>query len=241
MTIAIGLVAADGIVIAADTQETIQGTVKTSATKIVVAPNPSGVIAITGAGTAGHLDALAQDISDRARIATARSMEREIRATFKKFYDAHITPLYRFQARFPDPDISVIIGIDQGKRGRVILANEQTAIRRCDRYVSVGVGGLIADIVLARAFIPDLPLKRAALLAAYAIYCVKESVEGCGKNTEVCFLRDGECWSFWRWDQTELDRLFGQYTDTETVLLHHVLGRAGTSDDVLPSIEMAKG
>lgn len=237
MTIALGIIAADGIVIAADTQETI-GPTKTTGDKVIVGPSPDGVIAVTGAGSAGFLDAMAQQVIEDVFARRKQSVEAKVRESFGLFYAKHVVPLYEFD-RFKDPDISAIIGIEWGKE-RLILANEQTTLRKCGRFVAVGAGQEQASMILSQNFIPNLPLKRAAVLAAYTIYCVKESVESCGKNTQVFMLSGGHCSSFWHWDQEELDKQFERYTSASMVLLHHVLGREGTPDDVLPVIEMTK-
>src|SRR5438046_2919326 len=61
MTIAVGLDALGGIVMAADTLEL--GYLKTSSSKFhIAARSDHGAIAISGAGTAGYLDAIAQEI-----------------------------------------------------------------------------------------------------------------------------------------------------------------------------------
>ena len=69
MTIALGLLASDGIVIAADTQETYSGALKVNHPKISGALNgdrfnPEGVFIVTGAGSAVHLDPIGQELSD---------------------------------------------------------------------------------------------------------------------------------------------------------------------------------
>lgn len=238
MTIALGILAADGIVIAADTQETI-GPTKAHGEKVSISVTAKGVIAVTGAGSAGHLDAMAQQVQKDFRQSRDSDLERVIRDSFGRFYAQHVFPLYPFDKRFPDPDLWAIIGIDSGGR-RLILANEQTAMRQCRRFVAVGAGQEQASIILGRTFIPDLPIRRAALLAAYTIYSVKEHVEGCGKNTEVYMLQGGTCSTFWHWDQEELDKQFKQYSGVEMVMLHHVLGRGGTLEDTLPAIEMTR-
>ena len=66
MTIAIGLLASDGIVLAADTQE-IVGSMKSDESKLIVAnrgaeKEKAGALAITGAGDAGYLDSINMEI-----------------------------------------------------------------------------------------------------------------------------------------------------------------------------------
>ena len=66
MTIAIGILAKDGIVLASDTQET-SGYIKTEGSKILVGVGLPGSdrepwgLAITGAGSAAYLDSFSQE------------------------------------------------------------------------------------------------------------------------------------------------------------------------------------
>src|SRR5262245_43720160 len=69
MTIALGILASDGLVIAAATQETYSGVFKINqgkmlGTRLGPLDDPLGYVTVTGAGTAGHLDAINQDICD---------------------------------------------------------------------------------------------------------------------------------------------------------------------------------
>src|SRR5207247_11290193 len=75
MTIAIGLLATDGVVIAADTQESAgyPGDMKSSGTKILWAlrsnasnPPVTGAFAVSGAGTVGYLDAVNQKLENHS-------------------------------------------------------------------------------------------------------------------------------------------------------------------------------
>lgn len=238
MTIAIGLLAGDGLVIAADQQET-SWPVKAVGDKVLSVVASRGAIAVTGAGSAGHLDAMAQEVCGAFLKSEVGKEEQAIRDSFSDFYSKHIVPLYPFEQRFPTCDIEAIVGVDT-LEGRFILANEQTALRQCGSFVAVGSGAPHAGVVLSRTFVPDLPLQRAALLAAYAIYIVKETVEGCGKNTDVYMLQNGKSYQFGRWDQETLDQQFRRYAEAESVVLHHVLGRSGTLADTLPVLEMTR-
>src|SRR5262245_37170672 len=138
MTIAIGILAANGIVIAADQQETLWST-KSVGDKVLSLVTSKGVIAVTGAGAAGHLDAMAEQGSGAFLRAKVGLEEQAIRDSFSDFYAKHIVPLYPFEKRFPDCDIEAIIGVDTPK-ARFIVANERTALWRCGRYVVAGSG-----------------------------------------------------------------------------------------------------
>jgi hypothetical protein len=240
MTIAIGLICADGVVIAADTQESGALT-KNQAHKIAVSLIDGGVIAFAGAGEAQTLDGLSCHVRDSAAKAQKSEIVSVINDSFLAFYKQHIVPLYPFHERFVSPDVDAIIGISVGTQS-VLLANHRTALRRCDHFVSVGIGRDFSDVLLARLFPHGLklPTERAVLLAAYVIYQVRESVEGCGLGTQLYLLRTGQAATLWDWDQDEMDKHFKSYITSEMILVHHLLGREGTTADILPAIESAR-
>src|SRR5688500_20129682 len=64
MTIAVGIIASDGIVIAADTEESYGSTAKISGNKILLRSSADGDMAISGSGNAYYIDAVAQELED---------------------------------------------------------------------------------------------------------------------------------------------------------------------------------
>ena len=60
MTIALGILASDGVVVATDTQETVQGYWKRHEGKIQAAQTAQGAVVVAGAGRAAYADALGQ-------------------------------------------------------------------------------------------------------------------------------------------------------------------------------------
>src|SRR5256885_9651317 len=99
MTIALGIIASNGIVLAADTEETmgVAGYSKTDQTKILgyfSADNqrPLGACFISGAGDAGYIEALSQTLG-RVFVnhpsLTERPLERQLGKEWKKFYQDH--------------------------------------------------------------------------------------------------------------------------------------------------------
>jgi 20S proteasome alpha/beta subunit len=156
MTIALGILAADGIVIAADQQET-SGSTKSVVDKVLSVVAKHGVIAVTGAGAAGHLDAMAQQVT-KAFIECKPGQERKaIRQSFDTFYSKHIVPLYPFYERFPNCDIEAIIGVDT-PRERYIWADHLTALWETGRYVVAGSGATEAALVLDPIFHSGSPI-----------------------------------------------------------------------------------
>jgi 20S proteasome alpha/beta subunit len=237
MTIAVGLIAKDGLVIGADTEESggYAGDTKVSGHKILVRAKRGSAMAVTGSGEAGYLDAVAEELETAFLKSPPANMKRRLNGAFKSFYEEHIMKLYqysKFNQPSYSPDIDVILGVDL-RSSRFLLANHRTALRTCSDYVAVGAGHEHARMLLSRIYSPAIDVTRAALLAAYVIYEVKEFISGCGKNTEVFMLSQGGCSEFGPYQYQQLDRIFEEYSLVQTFLLHHILGRKpGRSEDV---------
>ncbi len=98
MTIALGVRATDGIVVAADRQETV-GYQKSDTGKIVASwkQNPTGSLIVTGAGTGAYLDSIAQQLqawfADDKASRTPKEIGDVINAANRKFYSEAVIPL----------------------------------------------------------------------------------------------------------------------------------------------------
>ncbi len=239
MTIALGILATDGVVIAADTQEGsgYPGGTKTSGHKIMSRNMigqfaPSGVvrersIASTGAGWSGHLDAFHQNVIDGFEVCRNPSLgDRAIKDTVYDFYQRHILPLHVLgETRQPSADL--IIGVSWKGDGPRLMATENSTARRCKGYVAVGAGREHASMLLSR-ILPeptDVTVQLASYLAVYTIFHVKEFIEGCGKNTHVVILKDGH--AHYMRDETVsvLELRFNDYLRFDAVAVNYILGR----------------
>src|SRR5438105_931077 len=94
MTIALGILAPDGVVIAADTQETYGlGWSKYEANKIVSLRKRDGVgaMAASGGGDAGYLDALHQDYLDEYQTGPHDdALQERLQNRLTTFYEHHV-------------------------------------------------------------------------------------------------------------------------------------------------------
>jgi hypothetical protein len=111
MTIAIGILASDGVVIAADREEG-DSYLKNDTGKIAQAFKgtlPIGSIAITGSGSGPCLDEVAKlimaDFCDDT-VGTEATLEAGIRKTHRKYYEEVALPF----ARGDRPDYDLLIG-----------------------------------------------------------------------------------------------------------------------------------
>jgi 20S proteasome alpha/beta subunit len=237
MTIALGILARDGVVIAADTQEGggYPGGMKTSGYKILsriiqsVSPPVDRSFAVTGAGSAGYLDALNQEFADVFhREHEPKKIEAAFRDSTHDFYHRHMLPLHVLpESRQPFADW--IIGVTwSGLRGKPSLfATEHSTLRRCKGFVAAGAGREHASMLLSRV-IPRsglMPVERAAYLAAYVVFHVKEHIEGCGKHTHVVVLQNGHGEYLSPETIAALEYRFNNYLDFDALAINYILGR----------------
>jgi hypothetical protein len=240
VTIAIGILATDGVVIAADTQTGIpdylkvgQGKVSITVSRADQAPMGHRSFAISGAGSAGYLKALHERMSHRTSESDVNflafgSLEETVSDSLKKFYRHHVVP---FSCYPPNerPDFWLIMGAQQGPFRFLWETEKNTLIQRRD-FATVGAGAMYARILLSRIYSHDMDYKTAALLAAYAVFHVKEHVDGCGHDTDIAILTEGLPQFLDRPRVRELEDVFREYEATETNALRYALGHGHTSD-----------
>jgi hypothetical protein len=187
LTIAAGFICTDGIVICADTQETIPGYVKTHTQKMKLMRSPFFNIAFTGAGDGELIDMTVQEMD----IALARekpTTEWDIRQTLKKslldtfhaqiLCDPDILPEHR-------PDLLIALQYDAGT---LLYKATGTKIFRLESSVCVGSGLLMAKSLIAQLFDPGMNLAQGSLVAMHVLNQAKRWVDGCGGNSDVLML-----------------------------------------------------
>jgi hypothetical protein len=229
MTIALGILCADGgVIVAADTQESwgYQGGAKISGQKIItrVAPEGDRACSATGAGSAGYLDSLNQELTDNFLDVNDRSkIERRFREKVSKFYEAHVLPMHVYPAN-DQPSADVIVGMSWKAQKPLLLANERTALRRCKHHVTAGAGMAHASMLLTRLLPSKLAtsVDFAAFLAAFVIFQVKSYVEGCGMGTHVTVLKDGEARYIPEPQISALEKQFDQYWHLDTQIVEYI-------------------
>jgi hypothetical protein len=199
MTIALGILAEDGIVVAADTEESA-GTLKSETTKILYvlgeipagdpgasnpAPPSSGVCLISGAGDSGYVSTLMLELADvflddKTRV--QKPLQQAFEDQIKSFHSDHIIPFaaYPYDDR---PSVEMLIAYNRSHQ-RGLLTSEKSAVCRKMPYAAVGCGSIFADILLGRLW-RMADVKATQILAAYIVFMVKECVAGCGKLTQI--------------------------------------------------------
>ena len=228
MTIALGILAADGIVIAADTQESFGiGGAKYSSYKIFsqIVRDEQRAISATGAGWASYLDAIHQELA-AAFVAERMPAQAEARMRLKvrEFYDAHIVPMHGLP-REERPSINAVIGTTWKSRPPRLFATDGGTLRRVNEYVAVGAGGEHASVLLSRLLPRPPTVHMATFLAVYVLFVVKEYVEGCGKDTHVTILQDGNAGYLDAERVTLLEADFANYLKFDALAVNFIAGR----------------
>jgi hypothetical protein len=232
MTIAIGMLATDGIVLAADTQVGITDYLKTSQGKIamIVIRNerpdmPLRSFAVTGAGNASYLEALRHRMTDLFRdpgySEAPGRLETDLEERLIEFYDAHVVPFDQYPAN-ERPDFWLLMGAQFGEQ-KLLWTTEKNVLIPHSQSAAVGIGAMYAQILLSR-FHAKADSRTTALLAAYVIFQVKESIDGCGRDTDIFVLRRGTPFFLDRQRVRALEELFREYSKVESRILIHALG-----------------
>lgn len=194
MTIALGLLAADGMVFATDTEESWgeHADIKTATTKML-----SGMVArdertgcsfaVAGAGNSDLLQSVKLELVDNVMCHKEWSYETAGTLTEEyllRFYRRHVRPYWPHIE-----DFQLLIGVSHADQVNALWGTTQATLRPCMfGYEAIGAGRPYATALLSRLHHTTLGLSSASLLAVYAILCVKELIGGCGKATRLVTL-----------------------------------------------------
>jgi hypothetical protein len=236
MTIAIGLLASDGLVMAADTQETV-GSFKMDQSKMLIAnrgrhKERAGALAVSGAGWGGHIDSINQELCERF-METPRlskiTLTKEVRSKVHRFHMEHIAPLGGYPSD-DRPNFSLLLGAVVGK-DRLLWTTHESAIRACRNYGAVGIGSPYARAMLRRYWSHEMDTETAVSLATYIMLNVKKTVDGCGNETQIAYLKNG-CANYVSPGNIEvLERKFSEHARYGNLMLHFILGLPVKDED----------
>lgn len=188
MTIVLGMKTPQGVILAADTQETYVQSHKVNRPKLIYRSdtNLAGipiVFSVAGAGVGPWIDKLTAEMWESVQDATSLdeacvSLEDAIRKQYRDFRS-----LLSFD---PTADLIYAIGAPGGVRlfyAYGPLVNEET-IR------AAGTGQPIADFLL-KNFKGNYHITNAMAMAVYVLMCAKRHADGCGGDTQVALIHRG--------------------------------------------------
>jgi hypothetical protein len=240
MTIALGMLARDGIVMAADTQESA-GYWKRDHGKIVALGHRASRgrrgrrwnhCLISGAGSGPHIDGLSKLLQEAFESRPA-NVEAALRSIVQRFYVDQMLPFAAYPLN-ERPDISLLVACDY-RRKTSLWTSQENMFNAAGVYDAVGIGADMALTILGRCYrLPILDVPHSVLLAAYVMAQVKDSIEGCGKATDIYYVRRNASGYVPRQHTEELERAMGSYVSyAEPWALREIIGESWPDGRVL--------
>lgn len=192
----------DGIVVCADTQETL-GSAKRNVPKLEFTKGPTWsaeqnemvnhdlALALCGAGDGPFVDKIASRAWDALRgvadiVEASDSVESMIKETYQEFGQIYQPGSF--------PEAELIYGITIGGQSRLFQACGPVVLEKS--YASSGIGHYLADFLAERMGANGehgwLTTRQCVAVAAYILFQAKEHVEGCGGNSNIAVLRESE-------------------------------------------------
>lgn len=219
MTIGLGLVGNDGLVLCADMQRTISGYTKTFDGKVGthIFHNPRVVLSIAGAGDEDYIETAKQILlADFPEELEKRSDQIHenipvvLKERFLNFFDEHLARWVESER----PSVELLIGVTGKDLCPRLFHCNGTAFHQVHQK-AIGSGVLVADqLLLEYVHHHDYKVAELASLAVYILRRVKNGVDGCGGETHGVVLRKGYDFAFI--DKMEaLEKKFAE-TDAET-------------------------
>ena len=199
MTVAIGTIGREGIVIGAD-REITHTVNKTRERKIWTARYSNLSAVVTGAGTWGYLRSACEKIVRVLSAATTLDDAQElVQETIRAIYGQEIE-IDPARLSTDPPFFHLVIGVWTPSSYGLIRSEGTTVTRSSEpRSEFLGVGGPLAERLCTGYLGTILSNKQASIVITNAIRIVKESVPGCGGPTDTVLLnRDGSI----EWDDT---------------------------------------
>jgi hypothetical protein len=177
-----------GIVLCADTQETIPGYTKTDANKLIGVDMPGMNLLFAGAGNnAVQIDETVQAISRALSKASPRKDE-ELMITLRGCLGELFPRQY-----YPRPNSAVEVDLLMASRaafGLRLFHIADCSIARVYEKACIGTGVILGAQLLQRHYDYAVQLTEAAIICAYVFHHVKRWVDGCGGNTDIALVPD---------------------------------------------------
>lgn len=183
-----------GVVLCADTQETVGDIYKRHVPKLRFEESPRAYASLGGSDLAvafcgaTNKGSFVDKLVDRAWIAArnesdidavCEAIEKSIEETYR-----HYGGIY--QAGYM-PDAELIYGVKMGGQSRLFSANGPESNQQ-QQYCTGGVGSYLADFLVARMYTEGLTVQQCVILAAYVLFQTKEHVDGCGGKSHIAVL-----------------------------------------------------
>jgi 20S proteasome alpha/beta subunit len=195
MTIAAGFVCMDGIVLCADTQETITGYTKNSTEKIRQMADQGLCVAITGAGETELIETVGERIQHalfceyspkemRMTEQVRDIIQQEMSSAFRRY----IAPYAAFpRDDRPGCDLLIVVTVkNEVNNYECLFKASGTTVRQIEFGGDcVGTGVILAKSLMERFCDSFADLDELVLAMCYVMSQTKKWVDGCGGNTDL--------------------------------------------------------
>ena len=191
MTIIAGFKCFEGVVICADTLETMEQS-KRHVQKLRFLPdagvsqNPNELAVIfCGSGYGPFIDKVIElawkDAKTTGSLEEAcDAIERSIKVTYEEY-----GRIYQPGER---PTVELLYGVKMEQQCKLFTASGPLVSEK-DQYDSSGAGYWMADFLSRRMHSRALNIHQCVILAAYILFQAKEHVDGCGGSSDIAILR----------------------------------------------------
>jgi hypothetical protein len=195
VTIVAGFKCYEGIVLCADTQETV-GDSKRNVPKLRFEPAsitncgvPDHELAVGFCG-AGNNGVFMDEMVDRAweDVQTATSLDEACDLAKGSIKRYHREAIQNYQTGYC-PEVELIYGIKMHGSSRLFYSLGPAVTER-NTYATAGKGLYLADFLASRMYVDHINLKQCVILAAYTLFQAKENVDGCGGESHIAILRN---------------------------------------------------
>lgn len=249
MTVAVGFMCTDGIVLAAD-KEVSTPTVKFAGPKAWIyryprqGDNPVLQVGIVGAGDYGFIKFAAERIDNQLTLWIDRhgtaSMDEVNDAIQVVIDDVHKNHLYPFGQPHERPTVDLLVGI--WLSGRIRLARTSyTAITKVWNYEAVGIGSDLATFLVRRSYTDRIPLSSAMFWASYVLMHAKNYVPGCGGPSDIIAMyKSGTAGLVKRETITDYEKFAKDFDDAIHPVFLSGADRSVTKDAFMLSVDLGR-
>lgn len=190
MTIAIGVICRDAVVVGAD-QEISLATTKIERRKAHVLKRTALQIGLVGAGTYDLINRAKQDIDSHLQDRQSADDVRAVVEAVVRKIDSDLI------SRDPNHSVDLLIGIKTDTELKLLKVeprhNSAPSFVWVEDNEAIGYGYELAHYVLAQLYGSPLTLssERGVIITAHALKVAKDRVQGCGGRSDIMMLKRG--------------------------------------------------
>jgi hypothetical protein len=193
MTIAAGFCCEDGVVLCADTQLTIPGSLKYPESKIRMSPDLRSCPVYAFCDDMDYQKQCIFHFNEAIRGAESKR-EHVIRALEQKAVELHQT----YYELYTDPseklNVNMLLSLQLGNKQRLFKIYGPK-VAPVETLECIGAGNYLARALAGTYWTSDISMHRTGIICTYILADVKKYVDGCGGESHIICLGDNGLWS----------------------------------------------